>query len=276
MDSNLNNSSTSQNIPNNQLSSQTVVVNQSGINNPIQNQQDTPNKSSSKKIFFIIFILICFIGVGIGVVSGLQEKKSTDNVSLNQTQNKLPTVNQQQNVKDISPVPLISLSDNSFLTYKGKKAKYSFSYPKNWPTTEVPAACGPCIERLVLGPTFDVSKQDSEKGYIPPNAFAFINILKMNIFKSFEQKDNSLKISENRDKDVSDIQYISIAGERAISNTYTEKLNKLNNPRILRTYWLLHDGVEYNFTLYVGSSPSDDSERIRIFGQILSSFQFLQ
>src|SRR3989338_2098858 len=275
MESNLDNSSLAQNISN-QQSSQTVVANQSGINIPIQNQQDIPKKSSSKKIFFIIFILICLIGAGIGIVSGLQENKITDNVSLNQTQNILPTVNQQQIVKDISPVPSELPPANNLLTYKGKKAKYSFNYPKNWPTTEVPADCGPCIERIVLAPIFDVSKQDPEKGYIPPNAFAFINILKMNIYKSFEQKDNSLKISETRDKDVTYIQYLTIAGERAISNTFTEKLNKLNNPRILRTYWMLHDGVEYHFTLYVGSSPSDDSERMKIFGQILSSFQFLQ
>lgn len=168
-----------------------------------------------------------------------------------------------------------SVLNNGLFTYISQKSNFSIQYPQDWPLTKIPADCGPCVERFVFAPAFDVYKQDPEKSYIPSDAYAFINILKINLYKSFEQKDNSLKISEARDKDVTNIQYLTIAGERAISYTFTDKLNKLNNPRILKEYWMLHNGYEYTFIPYESEPYKvNPSDYISKFNNTLSSFQF--
>lgn len=211
--------------------------------------------SSKKRFPWLIVVLTVLIIIVISVVVFIKVTKSSQYGLLNKK----------------------SVLNNGLFTYTSQKSNFSIQYPPDWPLTKIPADCGKCVERFIFAPTFDVYKQDSEKAYIPSEAYTFINVLKINLYKSFEQKDNSLKISETRDKDVTDIQYLTIAGERAISYTFTDKLNKLNNPRILKEYWLLHNGYEYQFTLYEsGFYKVNPSDYVSKFNSIISSLQFTE
>lgn len=248
----------------NQQSSQTIATNQSVVNVPSQVEQNISSGSSNKNLFLLMFI-VCLIGICIGIIFYLK------------------TANSQSTVKDTSLIPSISLSDNSLLTYKGKKVKYSFVYPKIWPISELPVGeCVLCVERLIFAPTSRVIKQGLKKGsdarslgYKYTDEYAFVSILnlnlvKINIIKSFEAKVNAITIQAAKYKAVTDIDYLTIGGEEAISYKYTKMYQN-----ILKEYWVLKDGYEYRFVLYKGANSNDDSKRMKIFTQILSSFQFL-
>jgi len=152
-------------------------------------------------------------------------------------------------------------------TYTSNVSNFSIQYPQSWPLTRVPADCDICVERFVFAPPFDVFKQDSDKGYIPSSAYGYINILKLNVYKTFDQRDESLK----KDKQVANIEYLTIGGEKAIKYRTTLAANAF----IISNYWVLHNGIEYNFNFYKNSLyESNPSEYVGIFEKILASIQF--
>lgn len=167
----------------------------------------------------------------------------------------------------ITPVP----SANGWLTYTSQKANFTVSYPQNWPLTKLPIRenCGkPCVERLVFAPPFDITKQDKENLYLPEKKYAFINVLDtayFPVYKSFDEKDRSI----NRDKQVASVKYLTIGGERAISYKYVGL-----NPQVIRKYWTVKNGFQYDFTLYHNSDYPDEEEYIKTFEGILATFKF--
>ncbi|MDP3998503.1 MAG: hypothetical protein Q8P89_02710 [bacterium] len=207
-------------------------------------------------MFVVPFVVLAIIGIGLLFFKDkyiqYQKEKSLESEDLL-----------------IAPTQLT----NGWLTYTSLKANFTLSYPKNWPLTKLPIRenCGkPCVERLVFAPPFDITKQDEENLYLPEKKYAFINVLDtayFPVYKSFDEKNRSI----NRDKQVSNVAYLMIGGEKAVSYKYVGL-----NPQVLREYWTIKNGFQYVFLLYHNSDYLNDEEYIKTFEAILATFKFTQ
>lgn len=218
--------------------------------------QIPPRANHLSILFFVPFAVLALIGIALLLFKDMyvqyQKEKSFESEDLL-----------------ITPVQ----SANGWLTYTSLKANFTLSYPKNWPLTKLPIRenCGkPCVERLVFAPLFKVAKQDRDDLYLPENKYAFINVLNTiyTPYKSFDKKDHSISGDK---KEIADVEYLTIGGERAISYKYVRL-----NPQMLRNYWTIKNGFEYDFVLYYNADHPDNAEYIKEFEEILSTFKFTQ